>query len=62
MRLRDKSKNKIEKKSKCCICGEKMLTRYSHNAQPVKKGRCCHQCNIEFVIPKRIENLFLDSF
>ncbi len=62
MPVREKTKNSIDKTMTCCICGEKMLKRTSHNAAPVKKGRCCQECNIKFVIPKRIENLFKDSF
>ena len=37
----------------CSICG----TTYGHwgnNAQPVNDGRCCDQCNSQYVIPARL--------
>lgn len=39
---------------KCVICG-KEIQGYGNNAIPLKKGRCCDDCNIKYVIPKRIE-------
>jgi len=41
---------------RCVICDERM-EGFSHNAEPVKKGRCCHRCNDKFVIPARVRQL-----
>ena len=38
---------------KCCICN-KVFKEHPNNAQPVKKGWCCDQCNMEVVIPERV--------
>lgn len=46
------------KKIKCCICG-KEIKGYGNNPRPVKKeGLCCDECNLEVVIPARIENMY----
>ena len=46
----------------CCICkvpmdpmehGVEMLWLYGHDAQPVREGRCCTNCNNTRVIPAR---------
>jgi len=37
----------------CCLCGEGIKYKLSHNAEPVRKGRCCNVCNMEIVVPKR---------
>lgn len=37
----------------CCLCGEGIKYGLSHNAEPVRSGRCCNVCNLEIVIPKR---------
>lgn len=39
---------------KCCICG-KEIKGYGNNAEPLKKGKCCDNCN-EIVIIARINN------
>jgi len=41
------------KKKKCIICG-KDFGGYGNNAQPVKDGLCCDECNMNIVIPTRI--------
>ena len=41
---------------KCCICG-KNIVGYPNNAQPVKDGQCCSDCNINIVIPNRINQM-----
>lgn len=41
---------------KCSICGKK-FTGWGNNAQPVKAGRCCDHCNIEWVIPARMAEI-----
>ena len=49
----------------CCICGEKIdamvnpdtgkeIWTKGHNAEPVKEGRCCSDCNNKVVVPLRI--------
>jgi hypothetical protein len=40
----------------CCICGNG-YDEYGHNADPVKKARCCNNCNDTVVIPARIRQL-----
>ncbi len=39
---------------KCVIC-KKEYDGYGNNAEPVKKGLCCDDCNENVVIPKRFE-------
>jgi len=46
----------------CCICKKKIkpgLLGYDkgHNAEPVKRGRCCDSCNAIVVIPVRLRRL-----
>lgn len=38
---------------KCCFC-HKNIKGYGNNALPVKKGRCCEECNQMIVIPERV--------
>lgn len=40
------------KEGTCCIC-EAKYTNYGHNAQPVKEGRCCDECQEKVVLPAR---------
>lgn len=42
------------KKKRCVICG-KEFEGYGNNAQPVKAGFCCDDCNKDVVIPARLE-------
>ena len=44
----------------CCICG-KEITGYTNNAEPVKKGICCNECNTKFVIPARLKQINEES-
>lgn len=37
---------------KCVLC-KKEYEGYGNNAQPLKTGMCCDDCNIFKVIPKR---------
>lgn len=41
---------------KCCICGKEIIG-YGNNAMPVSEGRCCDECNSDFVIPVRLSVL-----
>ena len=44
-------------KNKCVICGEE-YEGYGNNPYPVKDyGKCCDKCNLEKVIPARINAL-----
>lgn len=43
----------MEKKT-CVICG-KEFEGYGNNAQPVKDGMCCDECNQKVVIPARLK-------
>lgn len=47
----DKEEAKI-----CCICG-KEYSGYGNNAEPVKAGKCCDDCNLSEVIPARIAKI-----
>ena len=40
---------------KCCICGTEFIG-YGNNAEPIKKGVCCDNCNSRFIINLRILN------
>lgn len=46
---------------KCCICEEEIPVepetgwKSGNNAEPVKKGRCCNECNWSRVIPARLK-------
>ena len=40
---------------KCVICG-RAFCGYGNNAEPVKDGLCCDECNAYHVIPARIFN------
>ena len=39
----------------CCICGE-LTNGFGNNAQPIKEGRCCDDCD-ERVIVERIKKI-----
>lgn len=41
---------------KCVICGKEINNR-GNNAEPIKKGKCCDECNKTIVIPYRIDLL-----
>ena len=48
---------------KCSICNEKITTdphgwEGGCNAQPINDGTCCHECDINIVIPFRIKQAF----
>lgn len=46
--------------NKCVICG-KEIEGYGNNAEPVKKGKCCDECNRTVVLPARIKDLKEDT-
>jgi len=54
----------FSKVKKCVICNGPIepepITGWEHgcNAEPVKKGQCCKQCDDTVVIPARIEQHF----
>jgi len=43
---------------KCCLCKKEIDEighwKSGHNAEPLKKGRCCSICNDTKVIPERL--------
>lgn len=43
----------VSDEHKCCICGGP-LGKYGNNAEPVANGKCCDDCNIDVVIPARL--------
>jgi len=44
------------KKEKCCIC-HKPIVGNGNNPWPFKGDKCCDECNLKLVIPKRIKLL-----
>ena len=46
---------------KCSICKKEIRIKGSwkegNNAQPINNGRCCDICNINKVIPERLERM-----
>lgn len=51
---------KYMEKKKCVICG-KEFEGYGNNAQPVKDGLCCDDCNQKVVIPERLKKAGLNE-
>jgi len=60
------------KTEKCSICHEplsvlissdsgKVLWEHGNNAEPINKGRCCQSCDIEVVIPTRMQFLLAEK-
>tara|TARA_R110002072_G_scaffold56892_5_gene146723 strand:- start:702 stop:905 length:204 start_codon:yes stop_codon:yes gene_type:complete len=47
----------LNKIIECCICKTKIKDIESNNAEPINNGRCCTDCNLEKVIPKRLSQL-----
>lgn len=46
-----------EKQKTCCICKKKYLG-FGNNALPLKRGRCCDDCN-RLVVSDRIKKSML---
>ena len=49
-----------EEKKVCCLCGQE-IDGYGNNPEPISTNeddRCCDSCNLEKVIPARLEQLF----
>jgi hypothetical protein len=47
-----------QKHIRCCFCFKPMeviptVGLAGHNAQPIRDGRCCDNCNLTVVIPAR---------
>jgi hypothetical protein len=38
----------------CSICEKEIEDKVSNNAEPINDGRCCNECNIEVVVPTRL--------
>ena len=45
---------------KCIIC-KKEYEGFGNNAQPVKYGRCCDNCNSTMVVPARLGSLLIQQ-
>jgi hypothetical protein len=46
----------------CCICG-KVINGYGNNPSPyMNRGRCCDQCNRDYVIKSRLLSSQLRNF
>lgn len=43
-----------DKAIRCCFCG-KIIQGYGHNAEPLAKGVCCDECNVQVIIERRME-------
>jgi len=43
-------------KNVCWIC-DKKFSYIPHNAEPISIGVCCNECNLEKVIPARLERI-----
>tara|TARA_Y100000310_G_C20536846_1_gene741276 strand:- start:353 stop:508 length:156 start_codon:yes stop_codon:yes gene_type:complete len=48
---------------KCCLCDKKIELEENgwdsgHNAQPIRDGRCCDNCNYNKVMPIRLKELY----
>jgi len=57
--MKTERKGKAMKKSKCVICKQDITAdpfgwEGGCNAEPVKEGQCCYQCDINVVLPARI--------
>ena len=55
-----KNKKEIKVMVDCSLCGAP-LDDFGHNPWPLalnEKERCCDKCNIEKVVPARIEMLY----
>lgn len=48
-------KKGTEKVIECCMCGDKIKDRKSHNAQPVYEGRCCWDCNNLVYLARKVK-------
>lgn len=50
----------MEKAKKCCICGKEFVG-WGNNPWPVNNDDdavCCDDCNLLYVIPARMQNLY----
>jgi hypothetical protein len=43
--------------SGCVIC-RKSFPGFGNNAAPVADGQCCNDCNINVVVPARVERMY----
>tara|TARA_R100000808_G_scaffold7062_1_gene20732 strand:+ start:15473 stop:16015 length:543 start_codon:yes stop_codon:yes gene_type:complete len=55
------SRKDISKLIACCLCGNDIEPQgewyHGNNAEPLEDGRCCNSCNLEKVVPARLDNL-----
>ncbi len=45
---------------KCVICGQPIIG-YGNNAEPVANGYCCDECNLDTVVPARIQQIYAEK-
>lgn len=52
----------MKEKPICCLCGKECENEYGNNPYPIDKDkthRCCNKCNLEKVIPRRIQDTYI---
>ena len=42
----------------CSICGADLDEYNKYNAYPVNTGQCCSQCNMDYVVPARLKEVY----
>ena len=47
---------------KCSICGNEIIPnsigwKYGNNSFPINEGRCCDECKLNIVLPRRMVDL-----
>lgn len=47
----DKFEVICEEVNKCCLCGKDIIG-YGHNAEPLKSGLCCDECNNKVIMAR----------
>ena len=52
---------------KCCLCKKEIPKEKSgwdegNNAQPLKDGRCCNECDTEKVVPERLRRWKMGAY
>jgi hypothetical protein len=59
-RTRERAEDGSMQGQTCVICSA-LFQEFGHNAEPVKRGRCCNLCNDAVVIPERIRLMRLQD-
>ncbi len=50
------AKEKEEEEKVCCLCRQ-TYSEWGNNAEPIKSGQCCDDCNTYKVVPERIKRM-----